>query len=90
MSYLKDGEDGVFEDKVEELRATLVHDYKDEEILEALIRNNIVDRKTGTLCEWWLNLLDPNLIKAQKLDNITQEEDIVLNALAKLLKRRIK
>lgn len=76
-------------DKIEELRATLL-DFEDEEVLEALILNNILDRDSGLLTEWWLNILNPDLIKKNKADTLQQEEIIVLSALARLIQRRIK
>lgn len=70
---------------VEELRATLL-EYDESIVLEALILNNIINRNSGEVTDYWLNLLDPDLTDSKSMK---AEEDIVLSALSKILKRRI-
>lgn len=72
--------------KVEELRALLL-DFEEDEVLEALIANNVIDGTTGVLTDYWLALVNPHLL-AQKA--LRAEEDSVLSALSNLLKERIK
>ena len=72
--------------KVEELRALLL-DFEEDEVLEALVANNVVNGTTGSLTDYWLALVNPNLAAQRSL---REEEDVVLSALSKLLKRRIK
>jgi hypothetical protein len=73
-------------DRVEELRAVLL-DFEESEVLEALIDNCIIDKGSGMLTDYWANLLDPNL--TGKKHN-RAEEDLILGALAGILKRRLK
>lgn len=72
--------------RVEELQDTLLG-FDEEDILEALVLNSIIDRQTGMLTDYWLNLIDNDLTKFK---HNHEEEDVVLSALARLLKRRIK
>lgn len=75
-----------FDSKVEELRASLL-EYDEDVVLEALARNNIVNRDNGLMTDYWLNLIDPDIVKNR---HSSSEEQAVLDALAKVLKRRIK
>lgn len=52
----------VFEERVEELRASLL-EFEEGEILEALVLNTVVDPKTGKLTDYWMSLLNPELHK---------------------------
>lgn len=49
-----------FETEVENAREDLLH-FDEEVLLEALVRNTIIDPETGVLTDYWMNLLKPEL-----------------------------
>jgi hypothetical protein len=73
-------------DRVDNLRDILIgYSEEESEVLEALILNGIIDRETGMLSNWWMNILNPNLVDVK---TVSQEEEAVLSALAKMLIKR--
>lgn len=58
----------TFEDKVEELRATLL-EYDEDVVLEALTANHIIDKYDGTLTDYWLSLLGPTFKRSGQYKN---------------------
>lgn len=81
--------EGIDPDRVEELRDSLIH-YTDSEVLEVLKLSTIIDPATGKLTDYWLHLLNPNIAKQEAKDYVSEQEDVVLSALAKLLQKRMK
>ena len=54
-----------FDGEVENVRSDFL--FIDEEVmLEALIQNAVIDRETGKLTDYWLNLLNPQHGKVMK------------------------
>lgn len=89
MDFDNEEEFDEVEDRSEELRDTLLQ-YTDTEVLQALLKSTIIDQDTGMLTDYWLSLLNPNLHTEKTKDLVSEQEDVVLSAFAKILAKRMK